>query len=157
MPVVWRPSNWNTSLLAGRPAENSATKNMKVQVEDGLARLGVCVYHGAKSRAVDAFLPCHFRRHCQQVSEQVFVQVFFIQGRDVLARDDQQMNGRLGINVLEHNTPIVFVKNGRGFLSSGYLAEYAPDHFHHPLFVSIEDQSLHREGNHCLSGLEYRL
>src|SRR5881628_384750 len=109
MTVLWRPSLWNTSLLAGGPAKNSAPQHVNVQVEDSLARLGVRVYHGAKSRAVDAFLPCHFRCHQHEVSEQIFAQVFFVQGRDVLARDDQQVNGCFGIYVLEDNTPVILV------------------------------------------------
>src|SRR5436309_1133757 len=117
-----------------------------MKMEDCLARLGISVYHRAKSRAVDTFLPGHSCRHDQQVPQKSLVQILVIQRRDVLARDNQHVDRRFGIYVLERNALIIFINNRGGFLVSGNLAEYASEHPHYPFFVSIKDRLLDSEG-----------
>lgn len=97
---------------------------MQVKVEDDLSGIGVHV----KNRAVAFFRDSHLRgdllRGFEHVAQQRrIVCRDFVQGRNVLLRADQDVNGSLGMNVMKGNHPIVFGDDVGLQLVAGNAAE----------------------------------
>ena len=128
-------------ILAGGPGHASSTENVKVDVQDVLARIPGCVEDDPVSAFLDSLflsdLPCLG----QDLSEKV---LFFlgdvVQGREVFFRDEQNMNRCLGIYVVESEDPIVFIHD---FCRDLFVCDFAKNAFIHVFFLSwiIHDRS----------------
>jgi hypothetical protein len=125
---------------------------MDMQMENRLAGFRVRVDNRSKTGAVDPPLLRHAPRDGQKVTEQrlVIVQIF-VQGTDMFARDDQQMNRGFGMNILEDQTLTVLVQDLGRFFVRGHLAENTSEHFHPPSPISVEKQLLEPKGKHIHS------
>lgn len=111
-----------------------------MKVEDRLPGLGVGVDHGSEAGTVDPLLFRDTGSHLKQVSEhRLFTRKLRVQRSDVLARNDEEVNRRLGMDVFERHTLIVLVQYLRVGLPRGDAAEDTPEHSgHHPLIDLIQ-------------------
>jgi hypothetical protein len=122
---------------------------MNVQMKNRLPGFGVCVDDRSIPRAIDPLFLCHAPDNRQEVAEQnlVIFQIF-VEGSDVLARDDQQMDRGFRVDVLKYQALFILVENFCRLLVRGYLAENTSEHLHDPPFISIEEQLLEGKGKH---------
>jgi len=84
---------------------------MNVQVSDGLAGPRAAVDDGAVAALLELSLARQLRRDQEQVAEQEFILGGIVQGRHVLARNDEQVNGCLGMDVFDGHRPLVLVND----------------------------------------------
>ena len=120
-----------------------------MQMKNGLPCFCIGVDDRPVPCPVDALLLSQSSHYREQMSKQFLIGFeIVIQGRDVFAGDDQQVDRSLGIDIPKSQAVLVLVHNCCGFLVIGDLAENTPEHFHHPFLVSIEQQLLDRKGKH---------
>jgi hypothetical protein len=119
-------------ILAGGPGHASSTENVKVDVQDVLARIPGCVEDDPVSTFLDSFFQCDLPCLEQDVSKKVFF-LFrdLVQGSVVLLGDEENMNGSLRIYIVESKDPVVFVHD---FCRNLFVCDFAKDAFIHLLF-----------------------
>ncbi len=84
-------------------------------MRDGFTAVGTVVDHDPKSRGVQAFGFCHALRHEYQVTEKALVRRGgFGDPRDFLLWDDQEMDRRLRVDVVEGETSVILENDPGG-------------------------------------------
>jgi hypothetical protein len=110
--------------LAGRPAERTSAHHVQVHVEHELVRVPVDVHRRPPAAVGD---PARLRERGRDAEElpreRVVLGREVVQRGDVLARDDEQVDGCLRIDVLERDDVCVLVDDLRGDLLLDDLAE----------------------------------
>lgn len=103
--------------LTWRPVENPASQHVDVEVVNGLACPCAVIDHGSIT-LVEVPIAGEGSRHREEMSEQGLILRRSLRERgQVLSRDDQQVDGRLRIHVLESHDRIVFMNNPSGRLA----------------------------------------
>ena len=115
---------------------------MKVQVKDRLARVCVHVEDSAVALLRDTGLLCNLSRYSEHVAKEFrIVRGHFIQCRDVFARDDQNMNRRLGIDIVKSHDVVIFMRHLRGQFFPGDSAKktrvHRPSWIDHRLYTGV--------------------
>src|SRR5262249_21667555 len=109
---------------ARRPGHPTAGQHVQVDVEHQLSGVSVAVDHQSVSALSLPPLPGHLGRGDEKVTDSFRLGRSELVDRiDVLEGDEQQMRGRLRVNVLERQAPLVPVNDLRGNLSVSNLAE----------------------------------
>ena len=95
--------------LTGGPRHGSAAEQMQMQMVDGLSAVGAGVDDDAIS-ASEACVAGYLRRLREQMPEEGGVLFFGVCLRgDVLPGNDQEMGGRLGIDIGEDDAAFVLI------------------------------------------------
>jgi hypothetical protein len=95
-----------------------------MDVEHRLARIGVAVeYHSIASSGVAVLVGQRGASPDQLANEPVIVRTKVVQRGNVSARHDEDVHGRLRVDVPESYDPIVLVDDGAGDLPRDDLAE----------------------------------
>jgi hypothetical protein len=96
--------------LSRRPTEMTTPEKVVMEMENCLTSIGARINNYAKTLLGNPMLLRKLRRHTKNLANQRSITWIEIQNRrDVLAWDDQQMNRRLGTNVLKSHDGIVLV------------------------------------------------
>jgi hypothetical protein len=108
---------WST----GRPTQVSATENMQMEVEHGLAGIWSRVGHDTVTALGQSLLCCDLGTRDHELSQEIGVLIVTILDcRHMLFWDDQCVDRGLGIDIIEGHRAIVLMDNlGRdGFLNN---------------------------------------
>jgi hypothetical protein len=101
--------------LAGRPGQRSSTKHVHMKMKNRLARTGAGIYYRAIAVLIQAGSIRNLGRDSQQMTEQCFILLCSVIKRvEVLARNNQQVGGRLWIDIADYNRAIIFAYELRG-------------------------------------------
>jgi len=104
---------------------------MHVNVKHGLPDARARIDDGSETALAQSLLVGDARRDVQQMSERAFVRLPCVVERlDVIARDDEGVDGRLRIHVAEGDAQIVFVKKLRGDFARDNTTEDAALRIH---------------------------
>ncbi len=115
--------------LAGRPGQGPPTEDVQVDVEHGLAGVGVAVEDGAEAAFAVPVAGRERGAPTDHLAHQaIVISGEIVQARDVPPRHDQHVHRRLRIDVLEGDEPFVLIDNRGGDLSVDDLAEEAVGH-----------------------------
>ena len=89
-----------------------------MQVRHRLARIGAIVEHQAKTVFGEPELLRHFRGFDEKMSQHlVIVRMRFGEARNRFLGNDQDVNGRLRLDVVEGDDLVVFVDNVGGYFA----------------------------------------
>jgi hypothetical protein len=106
--------------------KGATAEDVYVQVKDGLARARARIYHGAVTALGESLFVGDAGGDAQQVSERSLIFLRSIVKRvDVLARDDQHMNGRLRVEIAKGDAQFVLVDDIGGKLARDDSTEKA--------------------------------
>jgi NAD(P)H-dependent FMN reductase len=107
-----------------RPPEPPAAQHVQMNVKDRLSRVRVAVEDSPVATIGVAVLRRQCRSPANHLSNQTVVfGAEVVQRRDVPARHDEDVRGRLGVDVLDGNEPIVRIHNRARDLACDDLAE----------------------------------
>ena len=110
--------------LAWRPSHRASAQNMDVQVRHGFAAIGPIINDDAEAGSGHAFLLGQGLRDKEQVSEQRLVGPRAgADARDHLLGHDEEMDGRLRMNVVEGQALVILVDNPGRDLAGDDLLE----------------------------------
>lgn len=102
-----------------------SSQQMQVQMIDGLPAIRPGVHHDTKSLG-EILLRRQFCSGCHELAEENCVVGTGLRERgDVFARDDEQVHGRLRMNVGERYAGFIFIELLRGDFAANDFAEYA--------------------------------
>ena len=95
--------------LTGRPSQLTFGEQVHVKMRDRLGGVGAVVDHEAKPFLKIQFF-CERAGSEQEVAEHCLIgERRFTDARDGFFWDDQQMNRRLGLDIVEHDAEIILV------------------------------------------------
>ena len=118
------PLSPGAGVLRRMPAEGPPTQQVQVQVIDCLPALAVTIDHQAEAPIRDSDLSCDPVRHQQKVPEQSIISLVRIEEcREMLARNNQDMDGGLRVNVFKGDRLLVFIDNLPWTFSVGDLTK----------------------------------
>lgn len=100
-----------------------------MNVENSLAGVAIAVEHGPIPAILKPSFACDESSLSNHLADQRIVcRRDVVDGRDVPSRDDERMKWSLGIDVLNHDQGIVFVKDLGWYLVRNDLAEKTVGH-----------------------------
>jgi len=115
--------------LTGGPGERTACEQVQVNMEDRLAGGTVGVEHGPVAVVGVSVL---FRDGCghtlHRAHQRIVVRIQIVQCGDVTARNDQDVQGRLRIDIPDRNDLVILMDEASRDLSCDDLAEKAIVH-----------------------------
>jgi hypothetical protein len=113
-------------MLARRPVQRATADHVQVQVKDRLACARARIDHGAVTRLRQALLVGDARGDAQQMAERRFVAPRSVVERlQMLARDDERMDGRLWVDVAKRHRAIILIDYVGGNLARDNLTKDA--------------------------------
>ncbi len=109
--------------------KRAATQHVDVDVEDGLPGPGTIIDHRTITLRIEPPLTGQLSRHKKEVAEQGLVfRCSLPERRNVFSWEDQQMDRRLRMNVLDRDRLFVLMHYFGGNLAIDNLAEEAISH-----------------------------
>lgn len=119
---------WERS-LRWMPTEGPPAQQVQVQMKHCLPAIAVTIDHQAEAPIRNPYLSCDPVRHQQEVAEQSIISLIRIEEcREVLARNNQDMDGRLRVDVFEGDRLLVLKHNFARTFSVSDLAKEAGIH-----------------------------
>ena len=119
------PGSLRSSILqlSRRPGQGPSAEQVDVEVEDRLSRARADVENGAVS-LLEVALACNLGGGEVAAADDCGISgVSFLQSGKMLLRNNEDVRGRLRIDVFKHKDPIVFVDFLRWDLAFDYFAE----------------------------------
>ena len=109
--------------------KRAASQHVNVQVKNCLPCAGARVDDGAIALGIESPLPRQLARHEKKMSKQRrIIGLSLHKGGNVLARDHQQVNGRLGMDVFKGDGAVILMDDSGGNFSIQYPAKEAIFH-----------------------------
>ena len=114
---------------ARRPGQRTAGEHMQVDVKHALAGFAVRIEHGPIAAVVITVLLGKRRREPDHRANQwIVILRQIVERSDVLSRDNEQVKGCLGVDVLERDELLVLIHDRASDLARNDLAEKAVGH-----------------------------
>src|SRR5687767_8776802 len=136
------PLKHANGVLTRRPDQGASGEQMKVDVKDALARFAVGVEHGAVSAvAVTLLVRDGGGTSEHRADERVVLESEVVQRRNMRLRNNEDVERRLRVDVIQHDQLLVLVDRGHRNLTRDHFAEQAIAHVYRRRQITVRGMS----------------